>query len=377
MTTQELMNELSDEQYLSLPRLGWVFTFEAPQTVEVLSHQQTQDILERYGYDYSAFPVSDNKTYFCETRNRMQDMRLGADPRILIRPLGNRKSETVKYQVTIEKPSTAQINGTDADVLDHTRNLIVAFDTKTDKDYGSVNPITFAKEGNGMSAEDRKFTLDFEAMYNRIKQNILSRNLYDWTLAQVHKWNVVRWRTAGGMFFVPDDYTPQLDQLMKVYDDIGAGALLKRIPILNSEESRRDVAHSFDFEMEQQINTLNDELDALIQRGRSEGTLPQAMLRNRVQKYDTILSDAGMYEKILKGRTDLVTSAINVVKDKTQQILDNRFHGITAELSPTEQKKLERAKRREEREARKAAELTKDKNPDFTVTFKPETVAPF
>jgi hypothetical protein len=40
---------------------------------------------------------------------------------------------------------------------------------------------------------------------------------------------------------------------MKVYDDIGAGALLKRIPILNSEESRRDVAHSFDFEMEQQI----------------------------------------------------------------------------------------------------------------------------
>jgi hypothetical protein len=374
MTTEQLMNELSDEQYLSLPRLGWVFTFEAPQTVEVLSHQQTQDILERYGYDYSQFPVSDNKTYFCETRNRMQDMRLGADPRILIRPLGNRKQQIIRYQVTIEKASTVQINGTDADVLDHTRNMIVQFDRKMDKGdgYYEGNPISFAKE-HSTSVEDRKFMLDFEACYNRIKQNILARNLYDWTLAQVHKWNVVRWRTAGGMFFVPDDFTPQLDQLMKVYDDIGAGALLKRIPILNSEESRRDVAHSFDFEMEQQISTLNDELDALIQRGRSEGTLPQAMLRNRITKYENILNDAGMYHKILKGRTDLVTAAIKVVKDKTQQILDNKFYGITAELSPTEQKKLERAKRREEREARKAAELTKDKNPDFTLEQFPQS----
>jgi hypothetical protein len=111
----------------------------------------------------------------------------------------------------------------------------------------------------------------------------------------------------------------------------------------------------------------------LIQRGRSEGTLPQAMLRNRITKYENILNDAGMYHKILKGRTDLVTAAIKVVKDKTQQILDNKFYGITAELSPTEQKKLERAKRREEREARKAAELTKDKNPDFTLEQFPQS----
>jgi hypothetical protein len=350
MTTEQILNELSSEDYNNLPRLGWVMTYEAPKTVEVLTVEKAKEIVARNGYDPDTFPTSDNKTYFAATRGRMQDLRLNAEPKVLIRPLGSKTASVIKYQVTIERTTTIKLAGAETEGLEHNRNLIIEFHKEKDKQ--GEHPLVFKKEGK-QSADDRTFILDFEATYSKIRQNILSKNLQNFIWVNLHKMNLIRWRTTGGMFFTPDQYTASLEKLVKTVQDFGNGALLKRIPILNSEEQRQDISHSFDFEMELKIKNLNDDLDELLQKGRADGSLPEKLLQNRLNKYDRIMTDAKMYSTILQGRTDLVDKSLSVVKDKVEAVLAGQFKGIKAELSKREQNEIEREKRRASREAAK------------------------
>jgi hypothetical protein len=354
MTTQQILNELTNDEYMNLPRLGWVFTYNVDKEVEALTKKQVTEILERNGYDANGFNhITPQKAYHV-AKVRMQKTNLNADPKILLRPVTSKSSKHIVHQVTIETLATVKSGNEEIMGLEHDRHMFITFDKE--KAENGEHPISFSKEGNRkMTSADKTFATDFEAEYNKVLNHLLANDLYNWIWKTKNGWNTVSWRTTGGMFFAPDQHTPQVERMVKCIEDFGHGCIFKRIPVLNFPEHRKDVAESFNRDMEERIKELNDDLEELLKKGRADGTLPEKMLKDRLKKYNGIMSEAQMYGTMLQHRSDIVDKALGVIKDKVENVLAGKFKGVKAEISKAEQKAKAREERRKAREAAKAA----------------------
>jgi hypothetical protein len=354
MTAEQVLDELTNDEYLSLPRLGWVFTYNVSKEVEKLTKEQVTEILERNGYDPDSFNhITPQKAYHI-AKLRMQTTDANANPKILLRPIGTKTGSLIRHQVTSENIITVQSGKNDVEGLEHGRNLFITFDKE--KQERGEHPLSFTKEGNErMSVENKKFALDFEAEYNRVLKHLLANDLYNWIWKQKNNWQTVSWRTTGGMFFAPNQYTPQIEQMHRCITEFDNGCIFKRLPILNFPEHRADITESFDRDMEARIAALNEDLEDLIKRGRSDGTLPEKLLKDRLRKYEGVLNEAKMYGTLLSHRSDLVDNALGVIRTKVEQVLAGTFKGVKAEIGKMEQRQIDRDKRKAARDAARAA----------------------
>ena len=330
--------------------LGWLIWFSIPKAVENLSYKEALDCIERNGGNASAFPPDAPLKAYHATVTASRDRGVTKAERTMIQPLPS-VGNIVRHQVTIERIGTARDESKQRiEGLDYERDLFVQY-------HKDSNAVSFFKDGGAsMSAAERTWGRAFVLRYETIRKHIKQRDVQLYIRAAHRSWHSISVRDMGGIYFVARDFTGEVQRMERIIADFGHGAQFLKTPIIDVQEWRENVASAFDESMETDLHNLTEELTAILAAAKKDGgAISKARLLKRLERYESVVGKAAMYEKLLNYRAKGVRISVEALSKKVKQALSGKMTGITPQESFKNRKEVEAAAKRAAREAAKIA----------------------
>lgn len=241
-------------------------------------------------------------------KNRGDDTSQNAVKRVLIRVVNDRKSEYMVFCLVGENADFAELNlsyGTNLRVLLHKKNgdIIVTTQKK-----GNITPTN----------QEADIAKEIEPFWQHYTGLLLSEDLGRMMRDIVASLNAISVRKEGGMYFIPESRTAELDTLRQLIDDLSVtgSAYVARFGVPRSD--KRDMGRVFYASMRDEITAMQKDLDRFLQ---AEGTVRQKTIVERMSAYRTLQGKVETYCDLLGIQRENLTEEINTLRAAARGIL--------------------------------------------------------
>lgn len=300
------------EDYEQVPRIGWIVWHEVGPISQTWT--EAEAILAKNGLDPAPFPRTTNKGAYLMAIDEVREGSRSTDLRILPRPI-RETSEAIRHSIIIERVTAD-------DALSHASELLISFN-KLASEIEFTNGKPDSVDVNKIAIEEK-----IKVGYARYCERV-----YKWTLGKyvtllLDRCHAVSVRSTGGVWFVPDAYTPTVKALEAAFTDFGAGCIFYRHPVIDTVEWRRNVATMADREMAVELRSMKDALEGIKAEAKQDGKVRSKTLDTQLSHYKRVIAKAEAYESLLSYRAGDVRQVISDLEKDIRDILSGKFEGI-------------------------------------------------
>lgn len=132
-------------------------------------------------------------------------------------------------------------------------------------------------------------------------------------------------RPSGGVNFVPQTHTHQLDalkdfiEIVSAYTVSGNPCKMWRVPVINAEEQRDMVRSSLEDQVTAQADSLMNEMADALSGSRK---ITQKFTQNLLHRAQKVIESITEYESLLESKVDVAQSRMELVKRQVMSIME-------------------------------------------------------
>jgi hypothetical protein len=127
-------------------------------------------------------------------------------------------------------------------------------------------------------------------------------------------------RESGGVYFVPDFYTPTLDKLKAMVAAIN-GVSLTTLGIVDTEQSRSEMADAAQAEVKRTVDSLMADIQALEARIAEGQNVRESTLEARIDEFKALREKALCYQELVQMEVSDVETALASLTARVEKML--------------------------------------------------------
>ena len=311
----------------SIPRLGHIYWHWISGIK--LQIAEIKDALKASGYTEDDFLFASPKKAYHASLRDIRSMKFDAT-RILVRRLPVASINMIRHQVTFESLTKAK------DSLSYRKEMFTQFDRRTDD-------VTVAIVGPAQANADLEKVV--KAAFDARMKIVTEKEVRSFVKRQGRAMDHVMCKPRGGIWFVPDSHTKELNRLDKFVELVGGTLYMQ--PVLDTSQWRSDVGQFVDHDFEVEVEALNRKLKEQLADGKPKKKALETLAKN----YHELHTKARAYKQLMNYRSEFIDETCKEQTLLMEKAIRGEVDDVSVQLSYKETKKLEREEAKAEKNA--------------------------
>lgn len=293
-----------------IPKLGHLVWYEC--TTTSLTYEEVEKILTKHGLDADTFPTANRKKAYHHAVGAYQSEH----DRVTVDKVPTPVSmNAFRHQIT--QVVTVEQNGGADNRLDFDAEVVTAFDK--DSESVSVRAV-------GDDAHTRTVKAKLQKYIDHYMDNVHVDVVRDWLQAEFARCNAVNARKAGGIYFVADNYSAEIEAIENAMAEIGS--TLFAHPVFDTQTWRQNAAGFVTDDLVADFGGMKRDLDALVDEAKTTGEIKRFKLETLLGRFVKLESKEGLYEDLLEAKIADLQTGIKAVKKRIAALTLGKVAGI-------------------------------------------------
>lgn len=189
--------------------------------------------------------------------------------------------------------------------------------------YVAANVFTFDKTNVCLKVESDPFKGDANRLYEFFCETMISKDIRTWLIARIREMNAIMLRPGGGIYFVPELHTAELQRLEDFVAGIGASILFK-LPVRMTTAEKKTMGTVAIASLTSEFNDLERTIPDDLDKART------STIKNAIANFGELKAKALYYSTAFEISIEGLNKAISAATKKLNAVTSGPVAATTA-----------------------------------------------